>query len=394
MAEGVLMDEAGTRHEVLRGLGWDARLASLLAAEGASFVPGRILAEERGLYSVASADGEHPASPSGRLRHDSELDPTAAWPAVGDWVALEALASGSNGATFATDPGRGTDTTGGTGQHRLVQRVLPRRTAVVRRAPGDRERPSQVLAANVDVVFIVTSVNAEFNVRRLERYMIVAWESGARPVVLLSKADLATDLEDLRIQVEVAAPGVDVIGVSAVTGQGLDEVRAHLGEGRTVVFTGSSGVGKSSIVNALAGAPLLDTGGIREDDARGRHTTTRRQLVRLADGLLIDTPGLRELGVLDGEGLSNAFEDVEALAAACRFSDCSHRSEPGCAIRAAIADGSLRADRLAAYQKLEREAYRSVLASDALARRAERRKWSAISKSVDVHMRLKYGADR
>jgi ribosome biogenesis GTPase len=272
--------------------------------------------------------------------------------------------------------------------------VLPRRTAVVRRAPGDRERPSQVLAANVDVVFIVTSVNAEFNVRRLERYMIGAWESGARPVVLLSKADLATDLEDLRIQVEVAAPGVDVIGVSAVTGQGLDEVRAHLGEGRTVVFTGSSGVGKSSIVNALAGAPLLDTGGIREDDARGRHTTTRRQLVRLADGLLIDTPGLRELGVLDGEGLSNAFEDVEALAAACRFSDCSHRSEPGCAIRAAIADGSLRADRLAAYQKLEREAYRSVLASDALARRAERRKWSAISKSVDVHMRLKYGADR
>ena len=265
---------------------------------------------------------------------------------------------------------------------------------LVRRAPGDRERPSQVLAANVDVVFIVTSVNAEFNVRRLERYITVAWESGARPVVLLSKADLAEDLDDLRLQAEIAAPGVEAIAVSALTGEGIEAVRSHLGEGRTVVFTGSSGVGKSSIVNALAGAPLLDTGGIREDDARGRHTTTRRQLVRLADGLLIDTPGLRELGVLDGEGLSSAFEDVEALAAQCRFTDCRHRSEPGCAVRAAIVDGTLRADRLAAYEKLEREAHRSVLASDALARRAERKKWTAISKSVDVHMKFKYGAER
>lgn len=375
------MDLPSDVSATLRALGWDDRLAAQLATDAPGLVPGRILAEERGLYSVASADGEHPASPSGRLRHDAELDPTATWPAVGDWVAMEPLVGGPNGASTSAE-------------HRLVQRVLPRRTAMVRRAPGDRERPSQVLAANVDVVFVVTSVNAEFNVRRLERYMTVAWESGATPVVLLSKSDLAVDIEDLRIQAESGAPGVEVIAVSSVTGQGLDEVRAHLGEGRTVVFTGSSGVGKSSVVNALAGAPLLDTGGIREDDARGRHTTTRRQLVRLADGLLIDTPGLRELGVLDGEGLSNAFEDVEALAAQCRFSDCSHRSEPGCAIRAAIAQGSLAADRLAAYQKLEREAYRSVLATDALARRAERKRWSAISKSVDVHMRLKYGTER
>ncbi|HJP89094.1 MAG TPA: ribosome small subunit-dependent GTPase A [Candidatus Limnocylindrales bacterium] len=378
MAEVVLMDDAARADATLRSLGWDDRLVALLAAEAPGLVPGRILAEERGLYSVASADGEHAASPSGRLRFDAELDPTAAWPAVGDWVAMEPLAAGSSGA----------------GEHRLVQRVLPRRTAVIRRAPGDRERTSQVLAANVDAVFIVTSVNAEFNVRRLERYMTLAWESGATPVVVLSKSDLAGDIEDIRLQAESAAPGVQVIAVSSVTGEGLDAVRAHLGAGRTVVFTGSSGVGKSSIVNALAGAPLLDTGGIREDDARGRHTTTRRQLVRLADGLLIDTPGLRELGVLDGEGLSNAFEDVEALASQCRFSDCSHRSEPGCAIRAAIAHGELPADRFAAYQKLEREAYRSVLATDALARRAERKKWSQISKSVDVHMRFKYGAER
>jgi ribosome biogenesis GTPase len=372
------MSDPSTTAATLRALGWDDRLEALLRTDAPGLVPGRVLAEERGLYQVASADGEHAASPSGRLRHDAELDPSAAWPAVGDWVALEALAVGA----------------GGDGAHRLVQRVLPRRTAVVRRAPGDRKQLAQVLAANVDVVFVVTSANAEFNVRRLERYMTVAWESGATPVVLLTKVDLVDDVERLRIAAEMAAPGVEVVAVSSVTGEGLDLVRAHLGPGRTVVFTGSSGVGKSSVVNALAGAPLLDTGGIREDDARGRHTTTRRQLVRLADGLLIDTPGLRELGVLDGEGLANAFEDVEGLAAACRFTDCGHRSEPGCAIRAAIADGSLAADRFAAYQKLEREAQRAVLAGDALARRAERKRWTAISRSVEVHMRLKYGAER
>jgi ribosome biogenesis GTPase / thiamine phosphate phosphatase len=360
-------------HDALAELGWDDRLASLLSSEAPGLVPGRILSEERGLYTVAIATGDIPASPSGRLRHDTELDPTAAWPAVGDWVALE--------------PGNGAE-------HRLMQRVLSRRTAVVRRAPGDRGMPSQVLAANVDVVFVVTSANADFNVRRLERYLAVAWESGGIPVVLLSKADLAEDIEAFRIAAASVSAGVDVIAVSIVTGEGLDEVRSHLGAGRTVVFTGSSGVGKSSIVNAMAGAPLLETRAIREDDARGRHTTTRRQLVRLADGLLIDTPGLRELGLLDGDGLGNAFEDVERAAERCRFADCRHRSEPGCGVRAALEDGSLGADRLEAYQKLEREGRRAVLATDAIARRAERKKWTAIHRRVDEHMRLKYGADR
>jgi ribosome biogenesis GTPase len=363
----------------MRALGWDERLAALLAAEAPGLVAGRILSEERGQYVVASGTGEGPASASGRLRHDAELDPTSAWPAVGDWVALEREAGGGNGADI---------------EHRLIQRVLSRRTAVVRRSPADRRMPSQVLAANVDVVFVVTSVNQEFNVRRLERYVTVAWESGATPVVLLSKADLADDLESFRLSAETTAPGVDVIAVSAITGDGIEDVRAHLGLGRTVVFTGSSGVGKSSIVNALAGEPLLDTGGIRLDDARGRHTTTRRQLVRLVDGLLIDTPGLRELGVLDGDGLATAFDDVEQLVAACRFSDCGHRSEPGCAIRAALDGGTLDRGRFEAYEKLQREAYRATLATDALSRRAERKRWSAITRTVDEHMRLKYGADR
>ncbi|MEO5704918.1 MAG: ribosome small subunit-dependent GTPase A [Candidatus Limnocylindrales bacterium] len=368
--------------EALPALGWDDRLAALLASEAPGLVPGRILSEERGQYLVVSEAGEGPASTSGRLRHDTQLDPTAAWPAVGDWVAM--------------DPLRGDDADGaeyGTGL-RLIQRVLTRRTAMIRRSPGDRRMPSQVLATNIDVVFVVTSVNEEFSVRRLERYVTVAWESGASPIILLSKSDLAEDLGAFRLQAESTAPGVEVIAVSAVTGEGVEAVRGHLGFGRTVVFTGSSGVGKSSIVNALAGEALLDTGGIRLDDARGRHTTTRRQLVRLADGLLIDTPGLRELGVLDGDGLATAFDDVEQTAANCRFSDCGHQSEPGCAIRAAIASGDLDRHRFDAYEKLQREAARAALAMDALGRRAERRKWSVITKSVDEHMRLKYGSDR
>ena len=363
----------------LAALGWDDRLAALLATDAPGLVPARVLTEERGQYLVAGAAGEGPASPSGRLRHDAELDPTAAWPAVGDWVAIDPGAGGAEPAA---------------GEHRLIQRVLPRRTAVVRRSPTDRRMPAQVLAANVDVVFAVTSMNADFNLRRLERYLAVAWESGGTPVVLLSKADLADDVESYRIAAAASAPGVEIIAVSAITGEGLDLVRAHLGPGRTVVFTGSSGVGKSSIVNALAGEQLLDTAAIREDDARGRHTTTRRQLIRLADGLLIDTPGLRELGVIDGEGVSTAFDDVEGVAAGCRFNDCQHSSEPGCAVRGALRDGSLSTDRFDAYTKLQREARRAVIAADALARKAERRRWTAISRSVEQHMRLKYGAER
>jgi len=363
----------------LAALGWDDRLGELFAKDAPGLVPARVLTEERGVYLVAGAAGEGPASPSGRLRHDADLDPTAPWPTVGDWVGLEPGAGG-NGP--------------GDGEHRLIQRVVPRRTAVVRRSPTDRRMPAQVLAANIDVVFVVTSMNADFNVRRLERYLAVAWESGATPVVVLSKADLADDVEGFRLAAEATAPGVEVIAVSAVTGEGLDLVRAHLGLGRTVVFTGSSGVGKSSIVNALAGEQLLDTAAVREDDGRGRHTTTRRQLIRLADGLLIDTPGLRELGVLDGEGVSTAFEDVEAVASTCRFSDCQHRSEPGCAVRAALREGLLGADRFDAYEKLQREARRSAIATDALARKAERRRWTAISRSVENHMRMKYGAER
>jgi ribosome biogenesis GTPase len=185
-----------------------------------------------------------------------------------------------------------------------------------------------------------------------------------------------------------------VIVVSAVTGEGLDEVRTHVQPARTVVFVGSSGVGKSTLVNAIAGAPLLATSEIREDDARGRHTTSRRQLVPLVGGLLIDTPGMRELGLHDGDGLATTFEDVERAAAGCRFSNCRHDGEPGCAVRLALETGTLDAARLGAYRKLEREARRAELSTDAVARRAERKRWTAITRSVGRRMQEKYGADR
>lgn len=357
----------------LASLGWDDRLAGLHAALGGELTPGRVLAEDRGRYLVATAQGELAGSPSGRLRYAAEIDRATDWPAVGDWVGLEPpIAAGEA----------------------LIHVVLPRRTAVVRRAPSDRGSPTQVLAANVDTVFIVSSLNADLNTRRLERYLAVAWDSGARPVVLLSKADLADNPEAARLEVETVAGGVDVVAVSAVTALGLDAVRAHLAPGRTVVFVGSSGVGKSSIVNALAGAPILATAAIREDDARGRHTTTRRQLLRLAEGLVIDTPGLRELGVIAEDGVASAFPDLEAAAERCRFSDCEHHSEPGCGVRAAVAAGQLAPDRLEAYRKLQREARRATLATDAVARRAERRRWTAIYRSVDRHMKTKYGGER
>ena len=356
----------------LATLGWSSALDAAFAGHAAQDRrPGRVVVEERGLVRVVTPAGESVASLAGRLRHEADLDPAVDLPAVGDWVAL----AGDAGAP-------------------VVQAVLPRHSAIVRRAPSDHARPTQVLAANVDVAFLVASLNRDFNLRRLERYLAVAWESGATPVVLLSKADLADDPAGMTLAAEAVAPGVDVIAVSSVTGVGIDDVRRHLGAGRTVVFLGSSGVGKSSLVNALAGQPLLATASIREDDARGRHTTTRRQLVPLGDGLVIDTPGLRELALADGDGLADTFDELEAIASECRFSDCRHEGEPGCAIRAAIAEGRLAPDRLAAYRKLEREAHRAELAANPVARKAERRRWSAMVKGVERHMDLKYGAER
>ena len=357
----------------LAGLGWNPALEAAFSSHAvAGRRPARVVVEERGLIRIAMADGEGLATVAGRLRHDADLDPGVDLPAVGDWVAVSGAGDGGL----------------------VVQAVLPRSSAIVRRAPGDHARPTQVLAANIDVAFLVASLNRDFNLRRLERYLAVAWESGAVPVVLLSKADLSDDVDGMVLAAEAVAPGVEVIAVSSVTGIGLDAVRRHLGGGRTIVFLGSSGVGKSSLVNALAGEPLLATAAIREDDARGRHTTTRRQLVPLGDGLVIDTPGLRELALADGDGLAGTFDELEAIASGCRFSDCAHEGEPGCAVAAAIGDGRLDPGRLAAYRKLEREARRAELAANPVARKAARRRWTSMLKGVERHMDLKYGGER
>jgi ribosome biogenesis GTPase / thiamine phosphate phosphatase len=355
----------------LAGLGWGDSFATAFEPHAAlGREPGRVVAEDRSLYVVATTGGEIRAAITGRLRFEAAGNP-AAFPAVGDWVALDVREDGGT-----------------------IQALLPRRSAFSRLAPGE-ETYTQVLGANVDVVFIVTSLNREFNVRRLERYLSAVWESGARPIVVLSKADLAEDLEGCRLAAETSAPGVPILVVSAIDGTGLDGVRALMAPGRTIAVVGSSGVGKSTLINALAGHYLQAVSEIRLDDARGRHTTSRRHLIHLGDaGLILDTPGMREFALLDDAGLATSFADVDAAAATCRFSDCAHRSEPGCGVRTAIASGALAVERLEAFGKLERQAAAAVRRVDALARIEERRKWKAIHKSVREHMKQRYGGTR
>ena len=235
--------------------------------------------------------------------------------------------------------------------------TLPRKTYFARRDP-DRGRGEQAVAANFDYVFIMQSLNMDFNPKRLERYLTLAWQSGATPVILLTKADLTPDYAEQLMAAEHVAPGVSIHAVSARTGFGLESLAPYLQPGKTVVFLGSSGVGKSSLVNALAGKEVMTEGGIREDDSKGRHTTTHRQMLMLPGGvMIIDTPGMRELGMWEvSEGLGSAFADVEQFLGKCRFRDCRHDREPGCAIRAAIESGELDAARWESYQNLSNEA--------------------------------------
>jgi ribosome biogenesis GTPase len=316
---------------------------------------------------------------TGRLRHEV-LGP-GDLPAVGDWVATPAAE--------------------GTGSPVVIQAVVPRRTAFTRSSGEERRAgrlvAEQVLAATVDVAFVVAGMDGDFNLRRLERYLAVAWSGGATPVIVLNKADVAGDVDGLRVAAEAIAPGVDVRAVSARRGDGIDDLRRdHLATGRTGVVIGSSGVGKSTLVNALLGEERQATGAVREDDSRGRHTTTHRELLRMPGGaLLIDTPGIRSLGIAGAaDGLDPAFADIADLALQCRFSDCRHAGEPGCAVAAALVDGRLAPDRLESHRKLEREAAHVARTTDPLLRAEERRKWKAIHVSVNQHMKRKYGSDR
>jgi ribosome biogenesis GTPase len=354
---------------LIQSYGWSDALQREFEPHAArGFIPGRILVQQRGLYDIVTDAGELTAQTSGRLAHDAQ---SGGYPAVGDWVAVAARP----------------------GEHAaVIHAVLPRRTAFVRKA-AHSVASEQVVAANVDVALLVASMNADFNARRLERYLATAWQSGASPVVVLTKADLVHDPDAEVAEAEAVAFGAPVLAVSAVTGAGMAALAELLRPGETAVLVGSSGVGKSSLVNALAGEDLMAVAAIREADAHGRHTTTHRELVRLPSGaLILDTPGMRELGLLDAEGgLSTTFEDIEALAESCRFADCGHTNEPGCAVRAALDAGDLDPGRWKSFRKLQRELEHVALQSDPLAREARRRKWITIHKAAREHMKAKRG---
>jgi ribosome biogenesis GTPase len=345
----------------LRELGFAGPVAASftrLAARG--LVPGRVVTAHARLLRVRTEDGEALATLAGALRHQARSPEDR--PAVGDWVALRPAKAG----------------------HRaVVQAVLPRRTAFLRRAAGKRD-VVQVLAANVDTVFLVMGLDGDFNLRRIERALVLAWESGAEPVVLLNKADLCDDVPARCADVEAVAPGVPVRAIAAKPGEGLDSLAPWLLPGRTVALLGSSGVGKSTIVNRLLGSEKQKTREVLDADDRGRHTTTHRELVLLPGGaLLLDTPGLRELQLWsDGAGLQAAFEDLHEISSACRFTDCRHETEPGCAVRAAVEEGRLEPARLDSFRKLQAELRALEAREDPLKRREERSRWKAIYKSL------------
>ncbi|MBD3240803.1 MAG: ribosome small subunit-dependent GTPase A [Chitinivibrionales bacterium] len=351
-------------------IGWDPQFQAQLEDIGCETgVAARVSREHRGAYTLLSALGELWAQPSGRFLH--RVDTRDQLPAVGDWVAVEPVEREQAG---------------------IIHAVLPRRSSFSRAAVGGRTE-KQVLAANVDTCFLVSGLGADFNPRRIERYLSAAWDSGAMPVVLLNKADTVDDPAAFVDQAEAVAPGVPVVALSAVTGAGFDGLGQWTGPGRTVVFLGSSGVGKSTIANRLLGEETLATGDTRAQDGRGRHTTTHRELLPLpGGGVVIDTPGLRELQAwYDNDSVSGAFADIAELAGYCRFGDCTHRSEPGCAVRGAVANGALDEHRLANYFRMQREERYLEVRRDDRQRHLERKRQKKFTKANRDYIRHKRG---
>jgi ribosome biogenesis GTPase len=354
----------------LREFGWDDEWANVFAQHApAQTVPARVTIEFNHIYRIVTAEGELQAQVAGRLRHQAAGRHELA--AVGDWVAVRRIEN-ERSAT--------------------IEAILPRRSKFSRKAAGELTE-EQVVAANIDTVFLVMGLDRDYNLRRLERYLLMSYESGARPVVLLSKADLAEDVAERIAQVSALAPGVPVhatVAVRRTLADGrieepdVEVVQQYLGIGRTGTLLGSSGAGKSTLINALLGEPVLKTGEVRASDSRGRHTTRHRQLIVLPGrGILIDTPGMRELQLWDvTEAAKDTFEDIEELAASCHFTDCRHQDEPRCAVKAAVADGTLSAERLASYLKLQNELRELESKRDVRAQIEEKRRGKVIGKAL------------
>lgn len=344
----------------LHALGADASVfGAFLSYAAQGMILARVALSQRDQYRLITASGDLEAEPSGGLWYRTA--DRAGMPVVGDWVA-------------ARDAGAG---------QAIVEAVLPRRTFFSRRAAGKRE-DEQPIAANIDIVFLVCGLDGDFNVRRLERYLTLAAESGAAPVIVLNKADLCGDLEGRMSETAAIARGIPIVPCSAREETSLDGLQAFLGTGHTVALLGSSGVGKSTIVNRMLGEERLRTAEVREDDSRGRHTTTHRELISLPQGgALIDTPGMRELQLWAGqESVAQTFDEIALLAESCRYRDCKHGAEPGCAVAGALADGRLAVDRWNSYRKLLGEARRHELMSDPLAAIEQKNRWKAIHKAA------------
>jgi ribosome biogenesis GTPase len=337
----------------LPSLGWDGELAASYARlTRPDHRPARVTRVDRGVCTVLDPAGPHRASVGGGLLCMAARDPVRL-PCAGDWVVLRSWPD----------------------ERTTVEAVLPRRTAIVRAGAG-AQATGQVLAANIDTAAVVAPVDPEPDLGRIERLLAIAWESGAEPIVVLTKVDLAADPQTLAEEVATVAPGVAVYGVSAPTGAGVELLRPYVRKGRTLGLLGTSGSGKSTLVNALVGARVLDTQAIRRADGRGRHTTTYRSLVPVPDGgWVLDTPGIRAVGLFDGVvGLEHAFADIDALARTCRFADCTHMNTPGCAVLGALATGELSPRRMESWRRLQREIAYELRRSDPHLSTDERRK--------------------